>query len=129
MNFTSILPLAGAAIAAVYLLWTSLSKRAAATKPYWAVLLVFAAFLVLSGYAVFLEGPFGFWDEHTRNAWGNQIWFDLIIGISIAWFFILPRARQAGMKLPIWASLVLATGCIGLSLMVARLLYLEGKPR
>jgi ABC-type thiamin/hydroxymethylpyrimidine transport system permease subunit len=80
-----------------------------------------------SVFAIVTEGPMGFWTEHTRNAWGNQIWFDLVIGILTAWFFIVPRARAAGMKPLAWMVIILGTGCIGLSAMVTRLFFLEEK--
>lgn len=30
-------------------------------------------FFVWSVYTIVLEGPTGFWTEHTRDFWGNQI--------------------------------------------------------
>lgn len=81
-------------------------------------------FAVFSGYAVAREG-LGFWTEHTRNAWGNQIWFDLLLAVGTSWFVVAPRARTQGMRLWGWLVLVVATGCIGLTAMVARLLWLE----
>jgi hypothetical protein len=74
---------------------------------------------------VVLEGPLGFWTEHTRNLWGNQVWIDLLFAVGIAWTFILPRARRVGMSMWPWLGVVVATGCVGLGLMVARCLYLE----
>jgi hypothetical protein len=38
-----------------------------------------AAFAVFSVIAVTREGPLGFWVEHSRNLWGNQLWFDLLL--------------------------------------------------
>ena len=38
-------------------------------------------FLGWSLYTIASEGFFAFWGEHTRNAWGNQIWFDLLIAV------------------------------------------------
>ena len=77
--------------------------------------------------AVGIEGPVGFWTEHTRNLWGNQIWFDLLLSIGIGWFLIVPRARSVGMRLPLWLLLIVATGCIGFTAMLARLLYLQAQ--
>jgi len=82
-------------------------------------------FLGWSLVAVFTEGLFGFWTEHTRNLWGNQIWFDLLFAVGIGWYLILPRARAAGMKPLPWLVLILSTGCIGFLAMTARLAYLE----
>jgi uncharacterized BrkB/YihY/UPF0761 family membrane protein len=82
-------------------------------------------FLLLSITAVINEGPFGFWTEHTRNFWGNQIWVDLLLAAGIGWYFILPRAKNQNMNLIFWGTLIIATGCIGFTAMVSRLLYLE----
>lgn len=85
------------------------------------------AFLLFSLTAVITEGGLGFWSEHTRNLWGNQIWFDLLLAVSIGWFLILPQARQAGMRLIPWLVLIICTGSIGFLAMLARLLYLQGQ--
>lgn len=82
-------------------------------------------FLLWSLATVAMEGPFGFWTEHTRNMWGNQIWFDLLLAGSCAWALILPRARAVGMNPFPWLVLILASGCIGFLAMFARLLLLE----
>ena len=84
-------------------------------------------FLIFSAYAVALEGPLGFWTEHTRNSWGNQIWFDLLLAAGIGWSFIVPQAKALGMRPLIWVFLVGSTGCIGFLAMIARLLYLQEK--
>ena len=88
-----------------------------------------AGFLAFSLFAVGIEGPFGFWPEHTRNLWGNQIWFDLLLAVGIAWFLIVPPARRLRMQLPLWLWLLLivTTGCIGFTAMLARLLYLQAQ--
>lgn len=83
---------------------------------------VFAAWSI---GAVIMEGPTGFWPEHTRNLWGNQIWFDLLLAVGIGWVLILPRARAVNMKLPLWLIFIILTGCIGFSAMLSRLFYLE----
>jgi len=87
--------------------------------------LVCAAFLAWSLYTVAAEGPLGFWPNHTQNAWGNQVWFDLLIAIAIGWTLLLPRARAVGMTIWPWLALICATGCIGLAAMFARCRYLE----
>lgn len=85
------------------------------------------AFLLFSLTAVITEGGLGFWSEHTRNLWGNQIWFDLLLAVSIGWFLIVPQARQVGMRLIPWLVLIICTGSIGFLAMLARLLYLQGQ--
>ena len=82
-------------------------------------------FLLFSVNAAVTEGPTGFWVEHTRNLWGNQIWFDLLLAAGIGWFLIAPQAKALGMRLPLWLVLVVGTGCIGFLAMVARMLYLK----
>ncbi len=78
-------------------------------------------FLAYSGFTVYQEGPTGFWVEHTRNFWGNQIWFDLLLFASAALFFMVPRAKKLGMNLFFWIPLAIATGSIGLMAMLARI--------
>jgi hypothetical protein len=88
-----------------------------------------ALFTAWSLYTAMMEGPTGFWPEHNRNLWGYQIWFDLLLAIGIGWTLIVPRAREQGMRLFPWLALILLTGCIGVSAMFARLLFLEGRSR
>ena len=82
-------------------------------------------FLGWSLYTMSVEGPFGFWPNHTRDAWGNQIWFDLLLAIGTAWALLLPRARAVGMRPVPWLVLIVSSGSIGLLAMLARCLYLE----
>lgn len=89
--------------------------------------LLSAAFLSFSLTAVFAEGPTGFWPEHVRNLWGNQIWFDLLLAIGIGWYLMLPKAKSLGMRPIPWLLLILCTGCIGFLAMLSRVLYLSEK--
>lgn len=82
-------------------------------------------FLLFSLYPVWMQGPMGFLDEHTRTLWSSQIWFDLLLGVSVAWWWMAPHARAQGMRLPLWMALVIATGNIGLLAMLARLWWLQ----
>ena len=84
-------------------------------------------FAAWSGHAVVSEGPLGFWDDHTRSAWGNQIWFDLLMAMGTAWLLIVPEARRRGMRLLPWLAFVAATGSIGMMAMLSRLLYLRAR--
>lgn len=84
-----------------------------------------AVFTGWSIYAVMVEGPFGFWPNHIQNAWGIQVWFDLLIAIGIGWTLLLPRARAVGMRPAPWLVLILLSGCVGLTAMLARCRYLE----
>ncbi len=85
------------------------------------------AFLAWSLAAIAIEGPTGFWPEHTRNLWGNQIWFDLLLAAGTAFSLLLPRARAAGMNPWPWLVLILCSGSIGLLAALARLLWLEAR--
>ena len=82
-------------------------------------------FLVFSLIAVAQEGLLGFWPNHSQSLWGNQVWIDLLFGFGLAWLFLVPRAKVAGMNVWIWFVALLCTGCIGLLAMTARLFYLE----
>lgn len=84
-----------------------------------------AAFLAWSLFTVTTEGLLGVWPEHTRNAWGNQIWFDLLLAFGLAWTLLVPRALAAGMRPFPWLVLLLCTGSIGLFAMMARCLFIE----
>ncbi len=84
-------------------------------------------FLSFSVAAVVAEGPTGFWPEHVRNLWGNQIWFDLLLAVGIGWYLILPRVKALDMKPVPWLVLVVCTGCIGFLVLLSRVLYLSEK--
>lgn len=83
-----------------------------------------ALFTLLSLRAMLIEGPLGFWPEHTRNLWGNQIFLDLLLAATCAITLSAPAARARGMRLWPWIALILLTGSIGLCAYAARLLYL-----
>lgn len=84
-----------------------------------------AAFLAFSVHAIWTAGLGGVWQEHTGSAWGNQIWIDLLLAVTIGWYLMLPRARAAGMRPAAWLPLVVLSGCVGFLAMLARLSYLE----
>jgi hypothetical protein len=82
-------------------------------------------FAAYSAGTIFSEGVEPVFANQTTNMWGVQIWWDLLIAITVALFLIAPRARKAGMNLPLWVIFVVATASIGLLGMVARLFWLE----
>lgn len=84
-------------------------------------------FLALSVAAVVAEGPFGFWTEHVRTLWGNQVWVDLLLAASIGFAALVPHARALRMRPVRWCVLVLCTGSIGLLAMAARILFLRDR--
>ena len=67
----------------------------------------------------------GFWAEHTRNDWNNQIFVDLLLSASCVYFLLLARARAVSMRVLPWFMAIAATGSIGLLAMIARVLFLE----
>lgn len=88
----------------------------------------FAAFTLVT---IATEGFLPVIVNHTTNLWGVQVWWDLLFSLTVAWFLILPRAKAAGMNLPLWTVLILASASIALLAMCARLFWLEqaeGKP-
>ena len=84
-------------------------------------------FLAWSLNAVLREGPLGFWSEHVRNAWGNQIWFDLLLGVGTGFALLAARARRVGMSLLPWFVAIVCTGSVGLLAMASRYLYLDAR--
>lgn len=102
------------------------SLRVASPRSAWAIVAAISAvFFGFSIYAIVTEGLLGFWTEHIRNAWGNQIWFDLLLAASVAFAFLVPRARAVGMEPLRWFALIACTGSIGILAMAARCLFLE----
>lgn len=82
-------------------------------------------FAAYTAGAIYAEGVLPILTNQAGNLWGVQVWWDLLIAITIGLFLIAPRARAAGMNLPLWVILVVATASIGLLAMIARLFWLE----
>mgnify|MGYP001163311919 CR=1 FL=1 len=101
-----------------------LTARSAIGSPELAAAL-FAAFAAFSAYAIAQEGVLTVVANHSMRFWGTQVWYALLIAVSLALFFIMPRARAAGMNPLPWVLFVAATASIGLLAMVARLWWLE----
>ena len=121
-----LIPTAAAAIFLVVGIAVSLNvQRFRQPGLWWVPALLSAAFFVGSLRAVATGGSFGFWAEHTRNDWNNQIFLDLLLSASCAYFLLLARARAASMQILAWFGLIAVTGSIGLLAMVARVLFLE----
>jgi len=93
------------------------------------------AAILSAGFASFTlvtietEGVWPVIVNHTSNLWGVQVWWDLLFSLSVAYFFVLPRARAQGMNLTLWTLFVVSTASIGLLAMVARLFWLEQSPQ
>lgn len=86
-----------------------------------------AGFFLFSLWAAVNDTLTGFWREHTDSAWGNQVWFDLLLAVGIGWALIAARAKALGMSLFPWMIFILSTGCIGFLAMVSRYLFLKEK--
>lgn len=84
-----------------------------------------ACFAAWTAYAISEGGLLGFWSEHTQNAWQVQIWFDLLLAVGVAWYLLQSRMRLRGIPPLPWFALVVATGSIGLLVLLARLIYAE----
>ena len=84
-------------------------------------------FALFSLWTVAEEGLVQFWINHTTTMAGVQVWFDLVLAVAIAFVLIAPRARAVGMPLLPWGIAVIATACIALLPMLARLLWLEDR--
>ena len=83
------------------------------------------ALLVFTLVTLAQEGLVQFWLNHATTFSGNQVWFDLVIAVTICFYLIAPRARAVGMPLLPWAIAVVTTACIALLPMLARLIWLE----
>jgi hypothetical protein len=84
-----------------------------------------AGFAAFTTVTIAAEGVLPVIANHTSNLWGVQVWWDLLFALGVATFLIMPRARAAGMNLPLWILFILATASIGLLAMAARLFWLE----
>jgi hypothetical protein len=115
-----------AMVAALYI--ATKNGRSFEEKYSWIVPALFSGFfLILSLQAVLIEGLVGFWPEHTRNLWGNQIWYDLLLAVVAALFFGIPQAKAVGIRVIPWTLLVLATGSIGLYAFIAKIMFLKSR--
>ena len=129
MSIHSYLAFFSGGLAVTYILFSALYSKQSKPLTWMFPAAISLLFLCFSVFSIIQEGPLGFWYEHTRNFWGNQIWFDLLIAVGIGWTLLLPLAKELKMNLVIWAVIVLSTGCIGLSAMLARALYLKHRDK
>jgi len=71
------------------------------------------------------EGVVQFFTNHSQDMTGIQVWWDLVMCVIIALFFVVPRAQKQNMNIVPWALFVLSTASVGLLAMIARLFWLE----
>ena len=129
MLMTEVFAFAAGGIFMIFYIYILLKKNPSKHSHLW-LLPAIASFLFLdfSAMTIIEQGLFGIWVEHSsRSLWGNQIWFDLLLMASIAWYLVLPQARKLGMSLPFWLLLIISTGSIGFLAMLARLLFLQNR--
>lgn len=86
-----------------------------------------AGFLLFTLYGLATEGLVQFWINHTTTVTGNQVWFDLLLAIAIAFTFMAPEARRLGMQPAPWLVAICLTGCIAGLAMLARILWLKAR--
>ncbi len=86
-----------------------------------------AGFAAYTAVQIWAEGIMMFFTNHSANMTGIQVWWDLVMCVVIALFFIAPRARAAGMNVPLWTLFAASTASIGLLAMCARLFWLENQ--
>jgi hypothetical protein len=126
MSFLEILPVLAYALTVAALVWTARAR----VPLFWHLpALLGAAFIAFSVWTVLEGGLLPFWFNHTTDLAGNQVWFDLLISVTLAFALLLPRARAQGMAVLPWALAVAATASIALLAMVARPLWLEEAAR
>lgn len=126
MSLLEVLPVLAYAAAVATLIWVARGNPPASWR---GATLLGAAFVAFSIWTVVDGGLLPFWFNHTTNLAGNQVWFDLLISVVLAFVLLLPRARAQGMAILPWALAVAATASIALLVMVARLLWLEDAAR
>lgn len=123
------LTLPAIAVAALLLaLIAATARKQSGPRLYLLPLGLAVAFGLWTGFAIATEGLFGFWNEHVRNAWSNQIWLDLLLAFGLCWALMLPKMRLAGMNPWHWLLLLLCTGSFGLLLATSRYLFLVRQP-
>ncbi len=115
---------AGGLTAALIAVGWVLAKPQTVGSPMVAAMLA-GGFATFSGVTIWAEGLLPVLINHTSNLWGVQVWWDLLFSLTVALFLIAPRARAAGMNVPLWALFIVATASIGLLAMCARLFWLE----
>lgn len=125
MSLLQILPVVVYLSAIVVILMIATGKPNSATFRWAFPALLGALFIIFSLITVLQEGLLQFWENHTTTYAGNQVWFDLVMGITIGFYLIAPRAKAVGMPLLPWGIAVIATACIALLPMLARLIWLE----
>lgn len=123
MTIFQMLALAGAVVAVPVIVYLAMAQKLSENAILAASLS--AGFGAFTAVTLWSEGIVPLVANHTVNLWGVQVWYDLLISVTVALFFIVPRARKVGMSIPFWVILVGSTASIALLAMTARLFWLE----
>lgn len=75
--------------------------------------LVLADFVALTGYAVYHHGYLAFFELHTFNAIGIQIFVDLVIALCFVIGWMVGDAKKRGISAVPYVALTLTLGSIG----------------
>ncbi|MEM1081806.1 MAG: hypothetical protein AAGH65_09525 [Pseudomonadota bacterium] len=102
------------------------STKERVSWPAWLVpLIVVIPVIGWTGYTLVDEGLGSFFPMLMQTKWGLLIWIDRLLCLTVAYYLLQNRARSAGMKSDLWVLAIVTTGCIGVLLMLARMVYLE----
>lgn len=125
MTWMTVAPLIAGGLTLLFAVTYTLSRRTDVTGSWVVPAGLATLFFGYSFYTGLTEGATGFWPEHTRNLWGTQIWFDLLLAASVALSLLIPKARALGINPLPWAILSVATGSIGLLAFLALVLWTQ----
>lgn len=125
MTLFQILPILSLLAAVAFIIGFALRDGIAWTSHWLWPAVIAGAFAAWTCATVMADGFTMFWVNHTTNFSGNQVFFDLLIAVSLAFVAIAPEAKRQGMRLLPWALFVCGTASIGLTAMLARVLYLK----
>lgn len=127
MTILQAMPLLAYAGCAFAILSIASGPRGPTSKGWLLPAVLGALFLIFTLYQISQDGLLQFWTNHTSDLTGNQVWFDLLMAVTIGFYLIAPRARAVGMPLLPWGLAIMATACIALLPMLARVLWLEDR--
>lgn len=77
------------------------------------LVVVLAAFLVLSGLALNAHGYWGIIEPHFRTFGAAQVFTDLVIALTLVMTWMVRDARASGRNPWGWVAFTLVTGSIG----------------
>jgi len=127
MSHIEVAALSGYAVAAMAMLLVTQTKQRVSWAGWLVPTFALMPLIAFTAYAFIQEGPSHFWPLLSHSTWGLLIWFNLLMAVTAAFFLLQNRARAAGMKSEVWVLVVIATGSMGIFLMLARTVYLERK--